>query len=302
MKDSFEIEVDGRSVRITNPEKVFWPEQPITKLDYIRYLIEMAPYLLPYLKDRCLTTIRYPDGIHGKSFYQKNIPEYAPDWIPTHGWRDTDYILANDLPTLAWLGNQACLEFHAAFNLVQGESYPTELVFDLDPTDLQNYDLVLEISLRIKEVLDSLGLNSQPKTSGASGLQIYIPIDPIYVYKETHLLNKFIAQYVADRFPDKVTIERLVKNRGNKLYFDYIQHGEGRTLPAPYSTRAREAGSVSSPVTWEEVKKGFLPSDFTLHTIRERVNLVGDLFSTITTDKNSQSLDPLLQFLKPKVT
>lgn len=302
MKDSFEIEVEGRPVRITNPQKVLWPEQSITKFDYIRYLIEMAPYLLPYMKDRCLTTIRYPDGIHGKSFYQKNIPEHAPDWISTYNWRETDYILTNDLSTLVWLGNQACLEFHVTFNLYHREAYPTELVFDLDPTDLQNYDLVLEMGLRIKEVLDSLGLSSQPKTSGASGLQIYIPILPDYTYHETHLLNKFIAQYIADRFPDKVTIERLVKNRGSKLYFDYIQHGEGRTLPAPYSTRAKEAASVSAPVTWEEVNKGFHPTDFTIKNIRGRVGQLGDLFSTITTNKVAQSLDSLLEFLKLKVT
>lgn len=302
MKDSFEIEVEDRSIRITNPEKVLWPECSITKFDYIRYLIDMAPYLLPYMKDRCLTTIRYPDGIHGKSFYQKNIPEHAPEWISTYNWRETDYILANDLPTLVWLGNQACLEFHVAFNLKDREAYPTELVFDLDPTDLQNYDLVLETGLRIKEVLDSLGLISQPKTSGASGLQIYIPIIPNYTYQETHLLNKFIAQYVADRYPDQVTIERLVKNRGSKLYFDYIQHGEGRTLPAPYSTRAREAGSVSAPVTWEEITKGFHPSNYTINNMRERIAQLGDLFSTITTDKKPQALDPILQFLKSKVT
>lgn len=302
MKDDFEIEVDGKKVRITNPEKVLWPEAEINKFQYIQYLIEIAPYLLPYLRDRLLTTIRYPDGIHGKSFYQKNIPDHAPDWIQTHIWRDTNYMLANDLPTLVWLGNQACLELHVAFNLYQQEAYPTELVFDLDPTDVDNFELVLEVSLRIKEVLDSLGLFSQVKTSGASGLQIYIPIDPIYTYHETHLLNKFIAEYVAQRFPEQVTIERLVKNRGTKLYFDYIQHGEGRTLPAVYSSRARPAASVSTPVLWSEVEGGFHPTDFTILNIRERVKQKGELFSAITTEKVYQSLDDLLTFLKQKST
>ncbi|MEW9669806.1 non-homologous end-joining DNA ligase [Ammoniphilus sp. 3BR4] len=301
-QEEFEVEVEDRKVRITNPQKKLWPEAEVTKLDYIRYLVEIAPALLPYLRNRLLTTIRFPDGIHGKSFYQKNIPEHAPEWIQSHVWRDTQYIVANDLPTLVWLGNQACLELHVSFNWYQQERYPTELVFDLDPMDLDDYSHVLEIALLIEEVLQSLGLFSQPKTSGASGLQIYIPIEVRYTYDETHMLNKFIAHYIAERYPKKVTIERLVKNRGSKLYFDFIQHGEGRTLPAAYSPRAREAASVSAPVSWEEVRRGFHPTDFTIRTMKERMSVVGDLFSTVTTEKKNQSLDQLLQFLKQKVT
>ncbi|RXT14050.1 DNA polymerase domain-containing protein [Ammoniphilus sp. CFH 90114] len=301
-REEFEIEVEGRMVRITNPQKIMWPEAEITKFDYIRYLIEVAPAMLPYLTNRLLTTIRYPDGIHGKSFYQKNIPDHAPEWIKTHTWRDTNYIVANDLPTLVWLGNQACIELHVAFNHYQKERYPTELVFDLDPMDLDDYTHVLEIALLIQEVLQSLGLFSQPKTSGASGLQIYIPIEVKYTFEEAHMLNKFIAHYIAERFPQKVTIERLVKNRGSKLYFDYIQHGEGRTLPAVYTPRAREAASVSAPVSWDEVRLGFHPKDFTIQTMKDRLERAGDLFASITVEKKNQSLDQLLEFLKQKVT
>lgn len=298
MIKEFEIEVEGHTIRITNPEKLLWPESQISKLDHIRYLIEMAPYFLSYAKDRLLTTIRYPDGINGKSFYQKNLPNHAPAWVATHVWRDTNYILANDIPTLVWLGNQACLEFHVSFNLYNQPKLPTELVFDLDPTDVDNFDLVLEVALRIKEVLDSLGLVSQPKTSGASGLQIYIPIEARYTYEQTRHLNKFIAHYIADKYPQQVTVERLIKNRGTKLYFDYIQHGEGRTLPAPYSPRARKEGSVSTPVTWEEVQVGFSPRDFTIKNVKQRINEMGDLFDLMTKQKEKQSIDRLLQFIK----
>ncbi|WP_036720736.1 non-homologous end-joining DNA ligase [Paenibacillus harenae] len=297
MIKEFEIEVEGRTLRITNPEKPLWPEAQISKLDYIKYLIEMAPCLLSYAKDRLLTTIRYPNGIHGKSFYQKNAPDHAPDWVATHAWRENNYILANDIPTLVWLGNQACLELHVTFNLYDRPNLPTELVFDLDPTDVDNFSLVLEVALRIKEVIDSLGLVSQPKTSGSSGLQIYIPIEVRYTYEQTRHLNKFIAHYIADKYPQLVTIERLVKNRGTKLYFDYIQHGEGRTLPAPYSLRARKEGSVSTPVTWEEVRTGFSPRDFTIKNVKQRVDEKGDLFEFITTNKVKQSIDHLLQFI-----
>lgn len=298
MIKEFEFEVEGHTLRITNPEKLLWPEAQITKLDYIKYLIEMAPYLLSYAKDRLLTTIRYPNGIHGKSFYQKNLPAHAPAWVATHVWRDTNYILANDIPTLVWLGNQACLELHVSFNLYNQPKLPTELVFDLDPTDVDNFSLVLEVALRIKEVLDSLGLVSQPKTSGASGLQIYIPLEVRYTYEQTRSLNKFIAQYTADKYPQLVTVERLVKNRGTKLYFDYIQHGEGRTLPAPYSPRARKEGSVSTPVTWEEVRIGFSPRDFTIKNVKQRVDKKGDFFDLMTKQKAKQSIDQLLQFIK----
>lgn len=298
MNKQFEIEVEGHSVRITNPDKPLWPEARITKFDYIKYLIDMAAYILPYAKDRLLTTIRYPNGIDGKSFYQKNMPAQAPDWVASHIWRDTNYILANDLPTLIWLGNQACLEFHVSFNRYDQPKIPTEIVFDLDPTDVHNFSQVLEVASRIKEVLDSLGLISQPKTSGASGLQIYIPIEARYTYEQTHRLNKFIARYIADKYPEHVTLERLVKNRGTKLYFDYIQHGEGRTLPAPYSPRARTEGTVSAPVTWDEIRRGFTPRDFTINNIKGRVERIGDLFEVMTSRKINQSIDQLLQFIQ----
>ncbi|MBP1933402.1 non-homologous end-joining DNA ligase [Ammoniphilus resinae] len=298
--EEFDLEIGERKLRITNPAKLLWPEDAITKLDYIHYLIAVAPVMLPYLHDRLLTTIRYPDGIHGKSFYQKNRPEHAPEWIESCYWRETNYVLANKLETLIWLGNQACLELHVSFNKYQREQFPTELVFDLDPTDVENYELVLEVASKIKEVLDSLGLFSQAKTSGASGLQIYIPIVERYTYDQTRKLNKFIAEYIVGKNPQQVTLERLVKNRGTKLYFDYIQHGEGRTLPAPYSTRARGGGTVSTPVTWEEVQSGFHPTDFTIRNIMERIKSIGDLFASITTEKKEQSLDEILAFLKQK--
>lgn len=296
--EEFELNVEGRLLKITNPEKEIWPDAALSKFDYIRYLTEISPFILPYITNRLLTTIRYPDGIHGKSFYQKNIPDHAPKWIATHNWRETTYILANDIQTLIWLGNQACLELHAAFNRVDNEKCPTELVLDLDPTDTDNFSLVLEVALLIKENLDGLGLFSQPKTSGATGMQIYVPIEIRYTYEETRKLGKFIAQYIAEKHPDKVTLERLVKNRGVKLYIDYLQHWEGKTLAAPYTPRAREGAPVSAPVTWREVEKGFLPIDFRISNIRERIKKVGDLFASVTTERKNQSLDELLTFIR----
>ncbi|MBO8170750.1 MAG: DNA polymerase domain-containing protein [Bacillaceae bacterium] len=289
--------IDGKEIKISNPDKVLWPDAGITKLDYIRYLMEVAPYLLAYSRNRLLTTIRYPDGIDGKHFYQKNIPDYAPDWIQTFNWRDTTYILLNDRPTLAWVGNQASLELHVSFHFYHDEYHPTELVFDLDPMDLSDFDHVREVALKVRDVLQSLGLSSVVKTSGASGLQIYVPIYPSYTFEETRRVNRFIAEYLQERNPGLITLERLVKNRGKKLYLDYLQHWTGKTLPSPYSTRARPMATVSTPVTWEEVESGFHPTDFTIDSVPERIQQYGDLFQWITTDKTNQSLDEMMAFM-----
>ncbi|SHE40941.1 bifunctional non-homologous end joining protein LigD [Seinonella peptonophila] len=296
MTQNFQLEVEGRFIQITNPKKPLWPEIPIEKIDYLTYLINISSYLLPHLQNRLLTTIRFPHGIHETSFFQKNCPSYAPDWIQTYTWRKTRYILVNDLPTLIWLGNQACLEFHIPFQKYNQTS-PSEIAFDLDPMDLENFDLVLECAILVKDILSSLGITAYPKTSGASGLQIFVPIEEKYSYDDTHQFNQFIAQYMVDKYPRFITIERFVKNRGKKLYFDYLQHGEGRTLPAPYSIRANALGSISTPVTWEEINKGFLPSDFSIHTVKDRVNQVGDLFKPILQVQTKQNIDEILTFI-----
>lgn len=297
MSHSFTLEIEGHKVTITHPDKLLWPEMGIRKIDYLHYLIDIAPYLLPYTRHRLLTIIRYPHGISGHSFFQKNRPSYAPEWLQSRRWHETDYLLLNDLATLVWLGNQACLEFHIPFDR-HASSCPSELAFDLDPPDVSHFDLVRETALQVKQVLDSLGLFCLAKTSGASGLQIYVPLEERYTYHQTRQISHFLAQYLADRYPQTITIERLIKNRGQKLYFDYLQHGEGRTLPAPYSPRARKEATVSTPVTWEEIKQGFTPKDFTMTTIRERLQHKGDLFAPLLKEEHKQTLDELLSFIE----
>lgn len=297
LMQAIHVKVQDRTIAITNPDKMLWPDLEITKLEYIQYLIDMSDYLLPYVKNRLLTTIRYPDGIEGKYFYQKNIPDYAPDWIARREWNGTTYMLLNDLPTLVWLGNQACLEFHVPFHVCDDGEHPSEIAFDLDPSDPDNFRLVLDVALLIKEILDSLGLESVAKTSGATGLQIYIPIKRGYTYAETNKFLSFVAHYLAEKYPHLVTLERWVKKRGNKLYIDYLQHGKGKTLAAPYCLRARKQATVSAPVSWEEVESGFHPHDFTMLNIKERVKKKGDLFSIVTTDRLDQSLDEILDAL-----
>lgn len=289
--------IENRELIVTNPEKVLWHNPGLSKIDYIKYLLAVSPYLLAHTKDRLLTMIRWPDGIDGKSFYQKEMPGYAPQWIPRAAYGDKNWVLLNDTATLVWVANQAALELHIPFNKYMNGDYPEELVIDLDPMDTGNFSLVREIALKIKEVLDSLGLVSVPKTSGATGLQIYIPVDPRYSYEELRPVNKFLAEYVSARNPGKVTLERVVKKRGRLLYFDYLQLWRGRTLPAPYSVRARPAAPVSAPLEWKEVEHDFSPEEFTVAAMTERIKQKGDLFSPVTTKKIRQNLDEILVFL-----
>jgi bifunctional non-homologous end joining protein LigD len=291
------LEIEGKQLQITNPDKPLWPEANVSKLAYIRYLIEVASVMLPYTKNRLLTVIRYPHGIHDKYFYQKNLPEYAPDWIATAVWESTRYPLLNDLPTLIWMANQAALEWHVSFHRA-GDEIPTELVFDLDPS-APGYDKVAEAALQLKEVLDQLHLPAYVKTSGASGLQVYIPIQLRYTFEQTRQVSQFIARYLVQKNPETFTIERMVKNRGTKLYIDYLQHWRGKTLAAPYSTRAKPEATVATPLRWEEVAN-IHPAQFTVHTVPARLQQLGDLFSPLLDAENRVPLDPILQFLQKK--
>ncbi len=290
--------IDGIELQITNPEKILWPEKGIRKIDFIKILMEMAPVILPHAMDRLLTTIRYPNGVDGKSFYQKNIPNYAPSWVDHHSWQDIEYILLNKRATLAWLGNQAALEFHTAFNRYKTEQNPSALVFDLDPSEGQPFEQVVEVALLINETLQSLGLRSWIKTSGATGMQIYIPTGERYQYNEARKINEFFGKYFSEKYPKIITIERMVKNRGTKLYFDYLQMWQSKTITLVYSTRATKEATVSTPIEWQELKKGIRPTDFHLLNIKKRIEEKGDLFSLLFDKKSVQNLDPIIQFIK----
>lgn len=294
------LEVDGQSVRITNPEKILWPELEIRKIDYIQKLIELSPLILPYAKNRLLTTIRYPDGVNGKSFYQKNIPNYAPDWVKAVKWKDVNYIVLQSLATLVWLGNQAVMEFHTAFNLYQKEMYPTSLVFDLDPSEGQTFEEVTEVALLIFDTLKPLHIDSYVKTSGATGLQIYMPIGDQYDYDTARELNQFFGTYFSQKFPNKITIERMVNKRGKKLYFDFLQMWQGKTITMVYSPRATKTANVSTPIEWNELEKGIKPADFNLLNIKERLEEKGDLFAPLLDKSNIQNFEEILKAIRRK--
>ncbi len=287
-------------IEITHPEKPLWEKPLITKMDYVNYLREISPFLLPFLKDRLLTVIRYPHGTFGEAFYQKNVPEYAPDFVETSYAEGIEYIVCNNLKTLLWLGNQIAIEFHIPFQTMDSHC-PDEIVFDLDPPSSEYFNLAINAALLIKEVLDELKLFSFVKTSGNKGLQIYIPLPAnTYRYEETRLFTHFIANYLVSKDPGSFTIERLKKNRGNRLYVDYVQHAEGKTIVSPYSARGKKTASIAAPLFWEEVNKELKIEDYTLESVLQRVKTLGCPFKDFFKTKDIQRLGPVLDFLKTK--
>ncbi len=285
-------------LEITHPDKPLWEKLNIQKADYILYLREVSPYMLPFLKDRLLTVIRFPHGMFGEAFYQKNCPDYAPEFVQTKIDEGIDYILCNNLKTLVWLGNQIAIEFHIPFQTVNSIG-PSEIVFDLDPPSKDAFHLAIKAALLIKEVLDQLNLIGFIKTSGNKGLQVYLPLpENVYSYDDTRLFTSFMAEYLISKDPDSFTIERMKKNRGGRLYVDYVQHSEGKTIIAPYSMRGNEHAGVATPLYWEEVNEKLTPVSFNMENALKRIRSQGDPFSDYFQTKEIQPFSPVLEFLR----
>lgn len=287
-----------QQVQVTHPDKPVWPKIGILKEDYLFYLEKVSPYLLPFLQNRLLTAIRYPHGVLGESFYQKNVPDYAPSFVHAKQEDSIDYIICNDLKTLLWLGNQLALEFHIPFQTID-VACPTEIVFDLDPPSVDAFYLAIKAALKMKAIFDQFQLQSFIKTSGGKGLQLYIPLPKNqFTYGETRMFTEFICRFLVEQDPHLFTLERMKKNRGNKLYLDYVQHAEGKTMIAPYSTRGNEFGCVATPLHWEEVKEGLHPTNFTIPTVIERLSTVGNPFIHFFNEGINENFGDVLAALK----
>ncbi|NLP50148.1 DNA ligase D [Bacillus sp. RO1] len=286
------------SVPITNPDKPLWEEPLVTKQSFVEFLYHCSPYMLPFLKDRAMTVIRFPHGMSGESFYQKNCPDYAPSFVETHVDQDINFILCNNMETLIWLGNQLALEFHVPFQTAFTIE-PGEIVFDLDPPSKEHFPIAVTGALMMKEIFDQLGLYSFIKTSGRKGLQVYIPLqDGQFTYQDTRQFTEFIANYLVSKEPALFTVERLKKHRGNRVYVDYVQHAEGKTIIAPYSLRGNDLPTVATPLYWREVKESLRPEEFTLFTVQERLKKIGDPFQDFATSKTKQPFQDVLSSLK----
>ena len=261
----------GRDVTISKPDKQLWPEIAFTKQDYADYLDAVADDMLPWLRDRPLTMVRAPDGVGGKTYYQKAISSYAPDWIQTvripapSAERDVDYVVCQDLPTLRWLGNQAVVELHEAPVRRDRLDRPDLLVVDLDPPD-DAFEMAVEATSLILEVLDDLDLPSGIKTTGGKGLHVVVPIERRVDQEELREAASRLTGIVLERRPDLVTDAFRKAKRGGRVMLDPSRNGVGATIVAPFSPRARGDATVSFPVAPEELK-AISPGDFTLRTV-----------------------------------
>jgi bifunctional non-homologous end joining protein LigD len=325
------LKVDGHEIAFSNLNKVFWPalgdQRPLTKRDLVVYFARVAPYLLPHLRDRPLTLVRFPNGITGGHFYQKHWEQTLPPYVETvvlysdQNKGDGEYLLANNLPTLLWLAQLADIELHTWYSRVNPSgdaeglpitfsgslenmqqsvlNYPDFVVFDLDPylysgkeargaepeLHAEGFGATSQVALWLKEMLDDLGLASFVKTTGRTGLHIYVPIERSLDHHATHSISETLARFLAQQHPAQVTTEWAVDKRKGKVFADYNQNVRGKTLASIYSPRVLPWAAVSMPLRWDEVGKVF-PTDFTILTAPDRVRQVGDLWSDILTKKH----------------
>jgi bifunctional non-homologous end joining protein LigD len=284
------ITIDQRNFPVSNLDKLYWPQDKYTKGDLIKYYLEISTYMIEHLANRPIVFTRYPDGIEGKSFYQKNAPDYLPSWIETFtlysqdSQRNINYILITEPAALAWLANQGCIEIHPWLSSLESLEKPDFLVIDLDPSDFNSFEQVVEVAQLVKALFDELKLKSYPKTSGSSGLHIYVPVKSIYSYTQIREFGRAVASVVTSMRPDICTIERTVNKRGPKIYVDYMQNVKGKTLCSAYSVRPKIGAPVSAPLKWEEVPL-ISPTDFNIKNMPERIKQTGDLFLPVLKEK-----------------
>lgn len=280
------VSVAGRTLTITNPTKLLWPDDSITKAELIEYYTRMAPYLLPYLRGRPLVLTRYPDGINGKSFYHKDAPNGTPDWIPTWPFRAEDdrilqFLVAEEPAALAFVANLGAIELHPWLSRCATPESPDWAVIDLDPSEGCTFAEVVTLARLVRQILAAVRIDGFPKLSGATGIHIYCPCGPGYTYAETAAFCEAIGRVLLKVYPQKVTLERMVAKRYGKIYVDYLQNRRGQTITSVYGVRPMPGAPVSAPVTWEEIEAG--PPRFTIRTIDGRLQQAGDLFAPILT-------------------
>jgi DNA ligase D len=278
--------INGHELKFTNLSKIFWPDIKGTKRDMLNYYYQVAPMMLPYLKDRPMSLNRYPNGINGKSFYQKDMTGKAPDWIETYLYhsdaddRDRNYLVCKKEADLLYMANLGSIEMNPWNSKEQSEDYPDWCVIDLDP-DKNTFDQVIQCAQVTHDLLESLGVPSYCKTSGSTGLHIYIPLGAKYDYETSKEFGRTIATMVHRELPKFTSIERLTSKRGGKMYIDFLQNRPQATLAAPYSVRPKPGATVSMPLHWEEVKKGLKMSDFTIYNAMDRLKETGDIFKPV---------------------
>jgi bifunctional non-homologous end joining protein LigD len=281
-----EVDVEGRQLKLSNLDKVLYPEVGFTKGEVVDYYSRVAPAVLPHLRGRALTLKRYPNGVEGKHFYEKQKPSHAPEWVASRtvetGDRDIDFVLCDDLPTLVWLANLADLELHPSLALARDPDRPTVLAFDLDPGEPAALPECREVALLLRDTLADLGLDCFAKTSGSKGMQVYVPLNtPVGYEGDTKPFAQALAQLLEKQHPKLVVSSMKKSLRAGKVFIDWSQNSRHKTTVSVYSLRARPRPTVSTPVTWDEVADDSLDLVFETADVLDRIDEHGDLFAPV---------------------
>ena len=270
-----QVQPQERAVAYTNLDKVYFPRDGYTKGDLIKYYEAAWPFVAPYLKDRPVVLTRFPDGIDGKSFYQKNAPSFTPGWVETLRVEDTDYFVCNTVETLLYVANSGAIPLHVWHSRKGALDQPDWCVLDLDPKEAPHTH-VIEVARAVHALLDEVCAAHVIKTSGQRGLHILIPVRGLVAHNQSKMLGELLARVVAMRLPEIATVERVVGARGNRVYLDYLQNGFGKLIAGIYSVRPRNGAPVSFPVSWDDVTPQLDPGSFTIRTAVERLKVDGD--------------------------
>ena len=298
--DNVFAEVDGRRLRLTNLNKIYFPGDGYTKRDVLAHYFRVARLILPFLKDRPLVLRRYPNGIEGKAFFQKDASKDTPEWVKTATIRSEDknkpihYIVANDRATLLYLTNLGCIDHNPWSSRYDDQEHPDYIFFDLDPTPGTPFSTVVKLGRLLLEALEKLGMTAFTKTSGATGLHIFLPVEPRYTFEQARMFVQAVAAMVDKEHPRLITFERNVQKRPNGvIYMDAHQNSRGQSLASVYSIRAFPHGPVSAPVKAEELTRELQPEKWNLKSMAQRIKDVGDLWAGFW--KKRQRLESLLE-------
>ena len=294
------LDLDGREVRLTNLDKLFWPAEKISKADLIQYYADVAPVLLPHIRDRAMVMKRYPHGAGGEFFFMKRAPVPRPEWIRTcsiehESGNIIDFPVIDDLPSLLWVINLGCIDLNQWYATCDDVDRPDYVHFDLDPGDGATWERVLECGRIVHDALDALAMPSVVKTTGSRGLHVYVPIVRGPVQKEVWTFAKALAVELAARNPALMTSEyKVAKRPKGRVLIDYNQNAWGRTLASIYSVRPKPRAPVSTPVTWQEVKAGVQIEDFRIDNVARRIAKRGDLWAPLLSQRRRVDLGALL--------
>jgi bifunctional non-homologous end joining protein LigD len=292
--DAWRLEADGRELRVSNLDKLYWPDDGITKGDLLAYYWNVAGLLLPHLHDRPLTMKRMPNGLAGEPFYEKQVPAHAPEWLPTaavpteEDSRVVEFVLAQDLASLLYVVNLGCIEMHPLHSRAGSLDRPDYAFFDLDPFQPYTYEDVRTVAKLIKVVLDGLGLRGYPKTSGATGMQVFVPLDGTHTHTDAREFVERVGRLVVRAYPEKATMAWPVADRAGKIFIDHQMNRSGANIASVYSLRPLPRAPVSTPLDWEELDQDLEPEDFRIDNVWDRF-ADGDRFAPVLEDKQSLS-------------